>query len=298
MGTSKAVAAPSTAGFALFGGGGYDARTAAIQKYDYTTKVVTSAGTLSLARGILAGAGNYTVGLFCAGNYGNNLETKAVDKYTYSTNSVAAGTALDANGGGDTTSGAANQTVAVVTGSYLNSGASHVYTFASDTTFAGTQMTNSLQYPAAAGTGTFFISGGSYSGLRNTNKYTYASHTCINSTLLFMAQSVLGAAGNAIKSVWGGGMPKATTTCTYTYDSSTVTQGTALGLDRAGVTAAGNAFQGIFSGGNTSASPNGVTGTTGYTDTYTYDNSTVLAGSALLIPKQYMGACSSTPGGF
>jgi len=199
--------------------------------------------------------------------------------------------------------------------SYLSS--TIIYTYASNTTAAGTNLTYGAKNLAAVGSsvsGVFGSGSTSDGGLSTTSIYTYSSNTTyVGSELTF---NFIGssAAGNSTLGVFGGGYAtigllsnSQSSTSIYTYSSNSTATGTDLAYIAYLSAAAGNSTLGIFGGGSSydESTPKSLS----TTSIYTYSSNAVVAGSNLLYNSSGLAAAGNStlgvfsegnhyPGGF
>ncbi len=187
--------------------------------------------------------------------------------------------------------------LAVFGGGYSYSGGPHhlsitsLYTYASNTTAAGTDLTYSADSLAAAGNSTIGVFGGGSPGpLSTTSIYTYLSNTTAVGANLTYSADLLAATGNSTLGVFGGGFNGPvylSTTSIYTYSSNTTAARTDLTYSIYGLAAAGNSTIGVFGGGYASS-------TLSTTSIYTYSSNTTAAGTDLTYSARGLAAAGNS----
>lgn len=273
-------------GYALFAGGHYGGITNRTDKYGYANDVVAQGTNLANARYYLGGTGNETYGLFGGGG------GTVVDRYTYSSNVMTGNVATLAfaeNGPVGLSSktegrfiGGDGQGVYAAVFQYSNSAFS-MGTSAKTGRYGGAGAHNNLIGIVTGGIST--VNG---QPALATDVITFNSDSWVSGTALTQSRAMCAGAGTptfGIITKDSGANDK------YTYSSNVWTSAVALMVPRAYLGGAGDAAVGIFGAGYTGAY-------VAITDRVTYASDTCRAGTALGQARGYIGASSSTPGGF
>jgi len=298
---------PPLTGAAFFAGGlagSTPALSAATFQYNYLDSSVVAGTSLSVARDFLAGAGNYTEGVFAGGTYTGGTSSLAIsDVYTYASSVVAPGGNLSL--ARYSLAGAGNATVGVfgggaptnVTSTITN--VTDLYTYASNTAVAGTNLTFSSYILAAAGNSVKGIFGQGYTPAGGTtgltSVYTYAGNTTAAGSSLFSLGSTFAIANASVAIFIGGVNSEDTPQVTsqkYNLVSATVSAGANLSAAQYGGAATGNSRTGLLCGGSNGSAMLAIV------TVYTYSGDTVSMGTSLSMPIQGQGATSSAPGAF
>jgi hypothetical protein len=259
----------NTAGW--FGGGNEAANsTSTVNRITYATDTATASvrGPLSLARYLLAAAGNFTYGWFGGGFSVNTGSVYSiVDRITYATDTATASVRgplslarFGLASAGNTTDGwfgGGNQGAP----SYAPLSTVDRITYATDNNTASVRgpLSADKQRLAAAGNSDYGWFGGGNNpagGFSTVDRITYATDTATASVRgpLSSARYGLAAAGNTTDGWFGGGFspgPISTVNrITYATDTATASVRGPLSAGRYGLAAAGNPTDGWFGGGS------------------------------------------------
>ena len=195
-------------------------------------------GTLTFVAGELEGSFNSTSEYILPYNSALSVQTSATDPTLAGVSVTMTGwiTDLNQNGTGVTYipislpigvfGGGNNGSVAFSTTS--------IYSYSTNITVVGTNLTYSLWSLAATGNITEGVFGGGYNSSTlssTTSIYNYSANTTVVGTNLTYTTGYLAATGNSTEGVFGGGINDnawASTTCIYNYSANTTVSGTNL----------------------------------------------------------------------
>ncbi len=173
-----------------------------------------------------------------------------------------------------------------------------VYTYATNTAVAGSNLTYSAEFLAATGNSTIGVFGGSnaQSATSTTSVYTYSTNTAVAGGNLTSntSGSTIAATGNGTIGVFGGtpygNSDPSAELSVYNYSTNTSTAGSTWNSNIGGFTATGNSTVGLFAGGyemnNTGTFNNDIS-------LYTYSTNIMLVNNGVLNNNFNSGAASS-----
>lgn len=279
--------------------GGYSptnsTRVATTVKFNFSTRAVTSGGSISLARAWPCGTSSTTFGLFAGGVIGTATQTNTIDKYTYASDtSVAVSAVLSqarvlAASTGEKTMGIFR---GGVNGSTLRTTLSEKYTYSSDSIATTTPLVGQFTYSTAITDGIVGIWVGGITSsidLDTTEKYTYTTATNSNAITLPAKRDTGAACGTKTYGyVMGGNGPTVTTEIAsiirYQYSNDVVTTIAAtLSAAKGYNPGIGDTLIGVSMGGQGAS-------ITAVTDILTYSGETVAGGTSLPAARDYHGA--------
>lgn len=300
----EVTAPPSTANFALFGGGMNSVDvTKGTTKYGWLTDVTSFGTDLQRFRSSFNGMGNLVKGVFVGGS---NNSTQS-ETYTYADDTVTGGAFLI--GAGQGPKGVSNSTVGIVNSGAKPSApttATQRYTLVDDTMAAGVGLSQVRYYAATFGdafTG-YFGSGsvsnaGSGTQYATTDMYQYASDAVALGTDLNLSSadsvSLSGPSYGLVTLPYGpSGAGIDYSTKRYDYLAQVVTPGTNLARARYGTYGTSNQTRGLIAGGYQLTGPGGMTNAI---ETYAFATNVVGIGTNLASVLVYAAAVSTNPGG-
>ena len=227
------------------------------------------------------------VGIFAAGNVSSAVPS---DKYNFSANTSVA--TVNLGGNRVAWQAAGYRTFGVFAGSGPVVHDTQIYTYASDSVSAGTDIGN-IWWFASVGNETQGIFAGGRNGgnpLTATRKYIFSNHALSAGTNLGSPREAFAGTGISSFGLFAGGLYVSTlysTTEKYFHSSDSVSSGTSLAqtLDYHG--GAGNATMGVFAGGERYVGANQYTTVS---HIYTYSSNSTSMGTAVAIPRYALAA--------
>lgn len=270
--------------------------------YTYPTQATSVGGVLVYSSGVLAAAGNSTLGVFGGGIVAKNRRTAYISStsiYLYNTNQSMSGASLTYAAFGLAAAG--NSTLGVFGVGLTNTSNTCIYTYASNLAIDGQNLNgngSSTTLTAAGNSTTGVFNLGDSSTLASpTSLYSYASNTVTVGAALANTWSPSVATGNSTLGVFAGSNIFSSSdigTSIYTYASNTTAIGTNLSVDFVFSGAASNPVFGVVSMNTFGRFSSNVTLNT---YTYTYSSNTVITSAQLTYTASNKAATSNSNAG-
>lgn len=250
----------------VFGGGGVSNTSV----YTYSSNSSVAGGNLTaLNNSNPAGTSTASTGVIGGG-------TTSI--YTYSSNSAVAGATLvyfSANlaASGNSTIGVFGSGDGNSTNSTSTFSSTSLYTYSSNTSIAGTNLTYSGNVLSAVGNSAIAVFGGGYI-LSTTSIYTYSSNVAVAGSNLTYSAYGMGGASTSSLGVFGAGNngSSLSVTSVYIYSSNAVIAGGNLTFSNYYIRAISSGNVGVYCGGPSASS---------VTSIYTFSNNTAMVGANL-----------------